>query len=289
MSRPAQLQPGVAARVVATALYGAVLDQRQPLDQLIDPATGDEAFRALPPRDRRLVHAIIATALRRNGEIGAALDRLIERPLPRRTGDLRRILEIAAAQLLFMEVADHAVVSVALEQLGADSNARHFKGLGNAVLRRLAREKDTIRAGLDAARLDTPDWLWQRWANTYGETIARQIATEAGVAGDSSDEGAGQRGPHPGGGVGLRPGVDHEHRQRRVVLRPERAQRGLEERAGVPRDDDADDRRGDLLRGGRGVCRRHRAGGYLWPSALPGKGRQVRRGLVTAVTSACNC
>jgi 16S rRNA (cytosine967-C5)-methyltransferase len=166
----------VAARVIATALYGAVLDRRRPLDRLIDPTTGDEAFRALPPRDRRLVHAILATALRRKGEIDAVLNRLIERPLPRRVGDLRHILEIAAAQLLFMEVADHGVVSVALEQLGTDRDARHFKGLGNAVLRRLAREKDTIRAGLDSARLDTPDWLWQRWANTYGETIARKIA-----------------------------------------------------------------------------------------------------------------
>jgi len=110
------------------------------------------------------------------GVIEAALGRLIERPLPRRVGDLRHILEIAATQLLFMEVADHAVVSVALEQLGTDRNARHFKGLANAVLRRLSREKETIRAGLDAARLDTPDWLWQRWTKTYGERTARKIA-----------------------------------------------------------------------------------------------------------------
>jgi len=176
ISRTDEAPPGVAARVVAVALYGAVLDRHQPLDQLLDPLTGDGAFRALPSRDRRLVHAIVATALRRRGEIEAALDYLIERPLPRRVGGLRHILEIAATQLLFMEVADHAVVSVALEQLGTDRNARHFKGLANAVLRRLSREKETIRAGLDAARLDTPDWLWQRWTKTYGERTARKIA-----------------------------------------------------------------------------------------------------------------
>lgn len=169
-------QPGVTARTVATALYGAVLDRRQPLDQLLDPSTGDEGYRTLPPRDRRLVHAIVATALRRHGEIGAALDRLIERPLPRRAGNLRCILEIGAAQLLFMEIADHAVVSVALEQLGADRNARHFKALANAVLRRLALDKIALRADLDAARLDTPDWLWQRWSARYGEATTRKIA-----------------------------------------------------------------------------------------------------------------
>lgn len=175
-SKPIEARPGTAARVVAAALYGAVLDRHQPLNQLLDPATGDDAYRTLPPRDRRLVHAIVATALRRYGEIGAVIDRLIERPLPRRTGDLRRILEIAVAQLLFMELADHGVVSVALAQLDADHNGRHFKGLANAVLRRIARERGTICAGLDAARLNTPDWLWQRWSGRYGEASTRAIA-----------------------------------------------------------------------------------------------------------------
>lgn len=169
-------QPGVSARTIATALYSKVLDQRQPFDQLIDPSTGDISYRALFPRDRRLVHAIVATALRRHGEIGTALGQLIEKKLPRRTGCLSRVLEIAAAQILFLEIADHAVVSIALEQVTADRDARHFKGLANAVLRRLAREKDTIRQGLDAPRLNTPDWLWQRWSETYGEATTRSIA-----------------------------------------------------------------------------------------------------------------
>lgn len=175
-SKSVQAPAGAAARTVATALYSAVLDGRVPFDQLLDPSTGDPAYRALPARDRRLVHAIVATALRRHGEISAALDQLIERPLPRRSGGLRRILEIATAQLLFMELADHGVVSVALVQLDADRNARHFKGLGNAVLRRLARERSAFRAGFDAARLNTPDWLWQRWSNHYGEKTTRAIA-----------------------------------------------------------------------------------------------------------------
>jgi 16S rRNA (cytosine967-C5)-methyltransferase len=162
--------------VIATTLYSKILDQHHPLDQMIDPSTGDISYRALLPRDRRLVHAIVATTLRRNGEIGAVLGRLIEKKLPKRTGMLPRILEIAATQILFMEIADHAVVSVALEQVTADRDARHFKGLANAVLRRLAREKETILSELDGPRLNTPDWLWQRWSETYGEATAQGIA-----------------------------------------------------------------------------------------------------------------
>jgi 16S rRNA (cytosine967-C5)-methyltransferase len=174
--RPGGDGPGAAARTAATALYSEVLERKRPLDHLIDPSDGDRAYRALPPRDRRLVHAIVATALRHRGEIAAALGQMMERKPPKSAGRLSRILEIAAAQILFMEVADHATVSIAVDQVAADKDARHFKGLANAVLRRLARDKAAIRAGLDAARLDTPDWLWQRWTKTYGEAGARKIA-----------------------------------------------------------------------------------------------------------------
>src|SRR6185437_15058077 len=52
----------------------------------------------------------------------------------------------------------------------------HFKPLINAVLRRIARDGEGVRAGLDAPRLNTPDWLWQRWSAQYGEDITRAIA-----------------------------------------------------------------------------------------------------------------
>ncbi len=152
-----------------------MLDRRQSLDTVFDPAGGDRAWLALPERDRRLARAILTTALRHHGTIDAALARLIERR-PRKAGALFRILEMSAAQILFMEVADHAAVATAMDLVVADRDARHFKGLANAVLRRLAREGGTILDTLDQPRLDTPDWLWQRWSKAYGENDARRIA-----------------------------------------------------------------------------------------------------------------
>jgi 16S rRNA (cytosine967-C5)-methyltransferase len=169
-------RPGETVRTVAAALLSAVLDHAKPLDGLLDPATGYRPYRDLPARDRSLARAILGVALRRHGEISAILGRLIEKKPPRRSGLLGRILEIAAAQILFMEVADHAAVATALDAISADESARHFKGLANAVLRRLTREREAILAGLDCARLDTPDWLWSRWTANYGEAAARRIA-----------------------------------------------------------------------------------------------------------------
>ena len=176
---------------MATVLLSAVLDDRQPLDGLLDgPAlagleTRDRALarailgtalRRHGEIDRALARAILGTALRRHGEIDRALGKLIDKGPPRRAGRLMRFIEIAAAQILFMEVPAHAAVSIAIDQIAADDSARHFKGFANAVLRRLAREQDTILAGEDAGRLDTPDWLWARWSATYGEALARRIA-----------------------------------------------------------------------------------------------------------------
>ena len=38
---------------------------------------------------------------------------------------------------------------------------------------RSRREGAANLAGLDAPRLNTPDWLWRRWQTSYGEAIAR--------------------------------------------------------------------------------------------------------------------
>ncbi len=164
--------PGFAARDAATRLLSAVLDDRQSLDSALE---SDVAFGRLPPRDRALARAIVGMALRRHGTIEAALDVLIEKR-PRGAGKLLRVLETAAAQVLFMGVADHAAVSVAVDQLAADRDARHFKGLANAVLRRMVRERDALLRELTAVNLDTPDWLWKRWVSAYGEATAWKIA-----------------------------------------------------------------------------------------------------------------
>lgn len=166
---------GLASRNAATGLLSAVLDDRKSLDSLIDITDTETAFNKLADRDRRLVRAIVSTTLRHLGEIDAVLDRLIERR-PRKPGNLYRILQIAFAQILFMEVADHAAVSLAMEQVDADRDARHLKGLANAVQRRLTRERDAILKGIDAPRVNTPEWLWTRWVAGYSEGTAREIA-----------------------------------------------------------------------------------------------------------------
>ena len=172
---PAPVAPaieGLAARDAAVRLLRAVIDKWQPLDAALE---SDAAFAGLPPRDRALARAIVATALRRRGTIASIFTTLMAKP-PATSGALLRILEIAAAQLLFMGVPDHAAVSLAMEAVAADRAARHYRGLANAVLRRIARERNALLAAHASPAIDTPPWLWQRWVAAYGEVTAIGIA-----------------------------------------------------------------------------------------------------------------
>lgn len=162
---------GLPPRAAALRLLHAVLGRRAPLDQAIE---NDAAFRALEPRDRAFAGRLVATVLRRLGEIDAALAACLDKPLPRNAETVRNALRLGAAQLLFLETPGHAAVATSVALI--PGRFGRLKGLTNAVLRRLSREGDSLRARQDAGRLNTPDWLWRRWSEFYGEDTCRKIA-----------------------------------------------------------------------------------------------------------------
>lgn len=168
MSRPAP-----DARATALDLLAAVLDHARPLDEAV---AGHADLAALAPRDRAFARLMVATALRRLGQIDALLDACLERPLPERERRVRHVLRLGICQLVFLGTAPHAAVDSAVTLAAARGGVR-FRGLVNAILRRLARTGAELAAGQDAARLDTPDWLWESWTAAYGAETARAIAT----------------------------------------------------------------------------------------------------------------
>ncbi len=169
--RPAA-RSGGDPRKVALHLLREVLDDGRPLDEALARNTH---LARLEARDRGFARLILATSLRRLGQIDAALKRCLDRPIKAKDRMLQHILRIGAAQLLFLDTPPHAAVSTALD-LAKGPRLAGQRGLLNAVLRRLAREGEEILAGQDAARLNTPDWLWQSWCAAYGEATARAIA-----------------------------------------------------------------------------------------------------------------
>ena len=124
-------------------------------------------------RDRAFARLLVATVLRRLGQIDAVIGHCLDRPLPEKLARVHDVLRLGAAQLLFLGTPAYAAIdtSVTLTAGGASRT-----GLVNAVLRRMAREGADLVAAQDAARLNTPGWLWQAWDAAFGEATARAIA-----------------------------------------------------------------------------------------------------------------
>ncbi len=159
-------------RAVVLTILEAVLGRRRPLD---DALAGNAALNALPARDRAFARLLSATWLRRLGQIDDLVDGCLERPLKPRLAGVRDLLRLGVTQLVFLGTPPHAAVSSTLALATMPRLVGH-KGLINAVLRRIAREGADMLARQDAARLNTPGWLWRGWCAAYGEATARAIA-----------------------------------------------------------------------------------------------------------------
>jgi 16S rRNA (cytosine967-C5)-methyltransferase len=150
-----------------------VLERRQTLDQALDHALARTP--GLDPRDRQLARAITTFALKRLGSIRAALDARLKKTLAESPADFGANLIVGAAQILTMAVPAHAAVDLAVTLTAADRTLAGLTGVVNAVLRRIADERDAILAGHDP-RIDLPAWLIARWDDTYGRGRATAIA-----------------------------------------------------------------------------------------------------------------
>jgi 16S rRNA (cytosine967-C5)-methyltransferase len=142
-----------------------------------DEALARAPFNRLPVRDRAFARALASTTLRRLGLIDRLLAPKLQRTPPMLVMNL---LRLGATQLLYMETPAHAAVSTIVEAAQSQHVSRPFKGLINAVLRGLERD----RAGATKAQALTevppetyaPEWLFNRWRAAFGEAAAVAIA-----------------------------------------------------------------------------------------------------------------
>ncbi len=173
---PIRRPPGYAPRAASVRAIAGVLHEGRSFDDALERAFLANGGATMEPRDRAFTHLLVVTVLRRKGELDAVVSSFIDKSLPAKQGLVWPILLCGAAQLLCLETPPHAAISLAVDQARADTGARRFDRLVNAVLRRVAVDGAARLAQLDGVMLNTPDWLWQRWCNHYGQDGARAIA-----------------------------------------------------------------------------------------------------------------
>lgn len=161
-------------RAAAYDLLESVLNQKCLLDVAFDTTP---SFSRLTERDRGLAALIARTALRHLGEIDSILTAYMDKPLGKRGKGALNIMRVGLTQLLFLDIADHAAVSTAVDLCTGGSLAPYRK-LTNAILRRAQREGREFLTTVDSAQVNTSEWLWKSWVEAYGEPVARDIAAQ---------------------------------------------------------------------------------------------------------------
>ena len=169
--------PGLAARLAAASILNDIVGRYHPLDECFSGTAILSRLGGLEPRDIALTRSIVTVALRRLGTIRAALAGLLEKGLPRQAAHLEWTLIAAAAQILFLEVPDHAAVDLAVRATRLEAKNAPYASLINGVLRNLIRAREKILLESDPLDHDTPAWLAARWRKTYGEAEAHAIAS----------------------------------------------------------------------------------------------------------------
>ncbi len=171
--------PGLAARKIAADILDGVLRRRIALDEQLSGKSAHLGLGTLADRDRALMRRLTATVLRRLGTLRHVLGGFLDKGFPADAPRAETILLLGAAQILWLDVPDHAAVDLSVRLAQADRRAARYAGLVNAVLRRVAQNREAI-LGKEDGVCDTPDWLVTRWTNAYGRETAEAIACANG-------------------------------------------------------------------------------------------------------------
>ena len=146
----------------------------RPFEQGLEELASDLA--KLEPRDRAFARALATTVLRRRGELEHVLKAFLERPLPKEAGRVWVALLTGAAQLVCLGTPAHAAVDTSVQAVRRLPGGARFAGLANAVLRRVGEKGPALLEGKNAAELNVPAWLRERWRKAYGPEVTAQIA-----------------------------------------------------------------------------------------------------------------
>ena len=159
-------------RVAAARVIAAVLQDEGSLSSLLPSYTAK-----VDERDRALLQQLCYGTLRYYTRIDAYLSQLLTKPFKAKDKDIEAVLACSIYQLLETRIPPHAAVN---EAVAACKSLKKLwaKGLVNAVLRRLLREKEPLDETLEqnpAFKTLHPKWLVKSWQQSWPEQFEHII------------------------------------------------------------------------------------------------------------------
>ncbi|MAJ24608.1 MAG: hypothetical protein CMP36_03765 [Rickettsiales bacterium] len=126
-------------------------------------------------REKSFVKNLTMVSIRNRGIIEHVINKYLKRPLPNKLQEIKAILIMGVAQILFTRVEDYAAVNTSVNFFNGRLNK--WKGLANAILRRIIREESNLKKKYDP-KLNVPKWIYNIWISQYGENETKSILDE---------------------------------------------------------------------------------------------------------------
>ena len=126
----------------------------------------------LEARDKAFIKNLTLSSIRNRGIIENVISKYLDRPLPKNLIEIKAILIMGVAQILFTRVEDYAAVDTTVNFF--EGRLKKWRGLANAILRNIIREENYKSNNYDL-RLNVPNWLYKVWIKQYGEKVTKKI------------------------------------------------------------------------------------------------------------------
>jgi 16S rRNA (cytosine967-C5)-methyltransferase len=161
--------PAIASRMLVLEALADILLHNTEMNAALDRHIEQSL---LSPQDRAFTRRLVISTLRHYGLLQAVLAKVLKKPLAQKHRLTELLLVLGTAQAQWLDIPPYAAVHTTVEL--AKVYAPLHVALCNAILKKTTRP--TALQGIDAARANTPTWLWQRWHAQYGEATTRAIA-----------------------------------------------------------------------------------------------------------------
>lgn len=163
------------SRELAFLILKKILDEGTTLEKAIDMFSKDMA-----PVDRGFIRNLVATTIRRLGQLDRIIDHSTQKKLGNTQMAIRHVLRLGICQLLFANVPAHAAVntSVNIVERRVTKKLQYLKKMVNAVLRKIDRDRDSLLKKFGNSRLNIPKWMLERWDTRYGPNEVKEIINQ---------------------------------------------------------------------------------------------------------------
>ncbi len=128
-------------------------------------------FDEFSSRDKKYIYQLVHTVLRKKGYIDKILNLYVEKPL--RNPEVKLILRIGIAQIIFLRTPSYAAVNHTVEII--KPKLKSFKPLVNAVLRKVSKNTKNYIDIIDNPEYMLPLWISKKWKKNYGEITTKSI------------------------------------------------------------------------------------------------------------------